>query len=76
MKWKHLEEAIEIARIGAGKEGFQSYPGTGSIWAGQHDGFADINCTDWGLARAIAIILNATLDGTLSLPSAHQGGDQ
>jgi hypothetical protein len=30
-----LEDAIELARIGTGKQGYRSYPGTGGIWAGE-----------------------------------------
>jgi hypothetical protein len=61
-----LVDAIELARIGAGKQGYRSYPGTGGVWAGGNDGIADATFMDWGLARATAEILNAFLDGRLS----------
>ncbi len=63
-----LADAIELARIGAGKQGYRSYPGTGGIWAGDDGGsigIADATFMDWGLARATAEILNAVLDGRL-----------
>jgi hypothetical protein len=43
-----LEDAIELVRIGAGKVGYRSYPGTGGIWAGNNDGLADAVFVDWG----------------------------
>jgi hypothetical protein len=61
-----LEDAIELARIGAGVTGYKSYPGTGGVWAGANGGVADITFVDWGLARATAEILNAVLDGRLT----------
>lgn len=66
-----LEEAIELIKIGAGKEGYRSYPGTGGIWAGRNEQFADATFVDWGLARATALILNAVIDGRLTMPSAE-----
>lgn len=70
-----LEHAIEIARIGAGKDGYRSYDGTGGMWAGAHNGMADAVFTDWGLARATSIILNAVLDGRLALPTSKGEGE-
>ena len=61
-----LEDAIELVRIGTGKVGYRSYPGTGGIWAGNNDGLADAVFVDWGLARATTEILNAVLDGRLT----------
>jgi hypothetical protein len=67
-----LEDAIELVRIGAGKVGYRSYPGTGGIWAGNNDGLADAVFVDWGLARATTEILNAVLDGRLAPRRAAQ----
>jgi hypothetical protein len=61
-----LVDAIELVRIGAGRAGYRSYPGTGGVWAGANGGIADAVFEDWGLARATAEILNAALDGRLS----------
>lgn len=69
-----LEDAIEIIRIGAGKQGYRNYPGSGGIWAGRNENFADATFVDWGLARATATILNAVLDGTLSSLSSQNRG--
>jgi hypothetical protein len=72
-----LVDAVELIRIGAGKQGYRSYPGTGGIWAGYNDGIADATFTDWGLARAAAEILNAVLDGRLMIkePESHGSTD-
>lgn len=67
MNQQTIKDAIEIASIGAGKEGYRSYPGTGGIWAGRNEQFADATFVDWGLARAAAIILNAAVNGDLVL---------
>jgi hypothetical protein len=65
-----LADAIELVHIGAGKHGYRSYPGSGGLWVGDPNGtdgigIADASFTDWGLARAVAEILNAVLDGRL-----------
>lgn len=60
-----LEHALEIARMAYP---FRSYDGTGGIWCDENNGIADGNFTDWGLARAVTIILNAVMDGTLTIP--------
>jgi hypothetical protein len=49
-----LEDAIELVRIGAGKVGYRSYPGTGGIWAGNNDGLADAVFVDWVLDGRLA----------------------
>jgi hypothetical protein len=67
-----LEEAIEIADIGAGRYGYRTYGGSGGMWAGTNTGFADAQFTDWGLAKATAIILNAVLDGRLEIKKCAQ----
>jgi hypothetical protein len=40
------------------------------MWVGGNDGIADATFENWGLARAVAEILNAVLDGRLA--SAEQ----
>jgi hypothetical protein len=70
-----LKDAVELVRIGAGKRGYRSYPGTGGIWAGDNDGIADAVFVEWGLARATATILNAALDGQLIPRSPAFGAD-
>lgn len=60
-----LEHSIEIAKIGAGHEGYRAYNGSGGLWAGSYNGMADAQFDDWGLARATAEILNAVIDGRL-----------
>jgi hypothetical protein len=60
-----LTHAIEIARIGAGREGYRNPSGCGGIWAGRNHNLADATFVDCGLARATAEILNAVLDGRL-----------
>lgn len=62
---QRLATAIEIARIGAGRDGYRTYPGTGGIWAGSNQNTPDASFVDWGLARATVEILNAVLDGRL-----------
>ena len=62
---QEIDEAIEIARIGAAHGGYRTYHDSGGIWCGSNHGIADGNFDDWGLARSVAIILNAVLDGTL-----------
>lgn len=57
-----LKDAIELVKIGSP---YRSYPGTGGIWAGRNQDFADANFVDWGLARATATILNAVVGGKL-----------
>lgn len=64
-----LEHAIEIVRIGAGGSGYRVYGGSGAMWAGTNNSFADATFQDWGLAKATEVILNAILDGRLSLSS-------
>jgi hypothetical protein len=57
-----LMESVELARMASP---FRSYPGTGGIWCGSNNNLADATFDDWGLARAVARIMNAVLDGTL-----------
>ena len=64
-KGDKLTDAIKLARIGAGAMGYRSYAGSGGMWVGGNDGIADATFEDWGLARAVAEILNAVLDGRL-----------
>ena len=60
-----LEEAIELAGIGAP---YRTYSSSGGMWSGHSDDrMADATFTDWGLARATAIILNAVVAGTLQV---------
>ena len=66
---ENLDHAIEIIKIGATNGGYRNYPGSGGIWAGRNDGFADARFNDFGLARATAEVLNAVLDGRLVLNS-------
>jgi hypothetical protein len=62
-----LTDAIELIRIGAGAKGYRSYPGTGGMGVGGNDGIADATFEDWGLARETSEILNAVLDGRLTV---------
>jgi hypothetical protein len=57
-----LAEAIEIVGV---VRGYHSFPGSGGIWCGRNREAPDGLFTDWGLARAVAIILNAVNDGRL-----------
>ena len=59
-----LEDAIEIVKIGAP---YRTYSGDGGMWCGQNRGIADANFDDWGLARATAAILNAVVEGRLTI---------
>lgn len=59
-----LQHAIEIAGLGTPA---RTYPGGGEMWVGSNSGPADAVFTDWGLARAVAIILNAVRDGRFIL---------
>jgi hypothetical protein len=43
----------------------RSYPGTGGIWLRRNVHRPDAEFIDWGLARAVAEILNALADGRL-----------
>jgi hypothetical protein len=52
----------------------RSYPGTGGLWFGANNGMADATFEDWGLARAVAIILNAANEGRLALPQPSPSG--
>ena len=65
-----LADAIELVRIGASATGYRSYDGSGGVWVGDNAGIADAVFSDWGLARSVAEILNAVLDGRLT--SAEQ----
>jgi hypothetical protein len=60
---EELDDAIELARIGAEGGGYRAYDG--GIWIGRNHNLADARFDDWGLAQSVAIILNAVLDGTL-----------
>lgn len=64
-----LEHAIEIAKIGSP---YRSYDGTGSIWVGRNEGLPDGGFTDWGLARATTIILNAAINGKLRIADGER----
>lgn len=64
-----LDDAIDLARIGAGKDGYRAYPDDGGVWAGSNQGIADANFRDWGLAGATATILNAVCRGDLVVRS-------
>ncbi len=57
-----LKHAIEIAKIGPD---YRSYDGSGGLWNRGNHGIADAMFVDWGLARAVSIILNAVRDGRL-----------
>jgi hypothetical protein len=43
----------------------RSYSGTGGLWFGANNGMADAAFEDWGVARAVAVILNAAHEGRL-----------
>jgi hypothetical protein len=57
-----LGDAIEFAQM---VHPMRSYPGTGAIWIGSNEGLSDGSFTDWGVARAVAIIMNAVVEGKL-----------
>ena len=63
----NLKDAIEL--IGMAMPA-RSYPGTGGLWFGHNQNMADATFEDWGLARAVAIILNAVHANQLS---QHRG---
>lgn len=60
-QWE-LNEAIELVKV-TGE--WRGYPGTGGIWIGSNKTLADARFDDWGLARAVASIINAVKDGRL-----------
>jgi hypothetical protein len=64
-----LADAIEIAGM---VRPARSYPGTGALWFGRNEGLADATFTDWGLARAVATIINAVNDGRLVPAAARE----
>ena len=51
---------------------WRSYPGSGGIWIGDNEEHSDGNFEDWGLARAVAIIINALNNGQL-VPAVTTG---
>ena len=57
-----LNDALEIVKIGRAP---RYYPGAGGIWFKEENGPADANFEDWGLARAVAEIINAVREGRL-----------
>ena len=60
-----LEHAIEIAMIGMHHNEFRA--DGGGLWTSDVEGPPDATFTDWGMARATAMILNAVRDGSLIL---------
>ena len=58
-----IEYSLKILSIGMRQECV--HYDRGALWFGGHRGLADADFRDWGLARAVAVILNAVLDGTL-----------
>lgn len=62
-----LSHALEIARIGGR---YRFWPGSGQVTTPyDHPMQPAGNFVDWGLARAVAIILNAVIDGKLVVAS-------
>jgi hypothetical protein len=51
-----LDEALDLLGIAVP---VRTYPGCGGLWFGHNTGIADATFDDWGLARAVAVILNA-----------------
>jgi hypothetical protein len=50
-----LDDALDLLGIAMP---VRTYPGCGGLWFGHNAGIADATFTDWGLARAVAVILN------------------
>lgn len=60
-----LLEAIELLELACPMHNF---PGSGGIWFGNNHGPPDGGFTDWGVARAVAIVINAVVEGRLTIP--------
>lgn len=60
-----LDYALQILSIGMGRDGVRHYEDSGGLWFGRNQGFADATFVDWGLARAVAVILTAVNAGRL-----------
>jgi hypothetical protein len=60
-----LQDAIELCAVATFGGPARSYPGTGGIWLRRNVHRPDAEFIDWGLARAVAEILNALADGRL-----------
>jgi hypothetical protein len=59
-----LADAIDLVAIA---HPYRTQDGGGEIWCGHRSGgFPDARFDDWGLARAVALILNAVVEGKLA----------
>ena len=68
MSDEEIAEAIELIKMATPA---RSYPGTGGLWFGQNRNLADASFDDWGLARAVAAIMNAIGDERVVIVSSE-----